>query len=528
VRVDLGGPEINRLFGQGGAQELDTSRRKADRRAAQLAAIASCIWLLAGGVLMVFGFGKWTVPLTPWLALVCLLHFTRRARSVTALLWVWLALFAAVSVANFGVLQLPDAAFLGIMAGITATLALAFVADRLLAPQIPGFPSTLVFPATWVALEFVSSRLNPYGTWGATAYTQYGDLPLMQLVSVTGIGGIAFLVAWFAAVVNWAWDRQFQWGAIRRGVLLYAAVWGVVMLGGGARLAFSRGSPTVRIAGISQPREVIAPSAADRLLALDLSATEREQVRDWFARVQDAYFAHSLREAQAGARIIVWPENNLLVFKQDEEAFLERARGFAQEHAVFLLMGIATFDLGAPHPMHNHAVLVDPAGSIAYSYTKITAVPGWEASTIIRGKGPIPVADTSYGHIASAICYDLDFPQLIRQVGRSQADILLVPASDYEGIGPLHQRMAEFRAVENGVAMFRMARMGRPSAVDPYGRPLAAMDDLASQDSVMVAQVPTHRVFTLYSVIGDLFAWLCVAGLLAGIGTGIYRQLKAR
>jgi apolipoprotein N-acyltransferase len=350
----------------------------------------------------------------------------------------------------------------------------------------------------------------------------------MQLVSVTGIWGIAFLVAWFAAVVNWAWDRQFQWGVIRRGVLLYAAVWGVVMLGGGARLAFSRESPTVRIAGISRPWEITAPAAADRILSPDLSVTEYEQVRDWFIRVQDAYFEHSLREAQAGAKIIVWPENNLLVFKKDEDTFLERARGFAQEHAIFLLMGMATFDLSAPHPVHNHAVLVDPAGNIAYSYTKTIAVPGWEASTILRGNGLIPVADTSYGRIASAICYDLDFPQLIQQVGQSQVDILLVPTYDWQAIGPLHQRMAEFRAIENGVAMFRITRVGRSSAVDPYGHPLAAMDNQAEQDTVMVAQVTTYRAFTLYSIIGDLFAWLCVAGLLTSIGTGIYRRVRVK
>ena len=285
------------------------------KRINQLVSTVSTIWLLAGGVLMVFDFGKWTVPLAIWLALVCLLHFTRRTRSGWAILWVWLVLFAAVSAANYGVLQLPDAAFFGVMAGVTATLTLAFVADRLLEPYIPGFWSTLVFPAAWVALEFTSSRLNPYGTWGATAYTQYGNLPLMQLVSITGIWGIAFLVAWFAAVVNWAWDRQFQWGAIRRGVLLYAAVWGVVMLAGGARLALSRTSSTVRIAGISRPREVTAPAAGDRILAPDLSAAERKQVRDWFVRLQDAFFERSLREAQAGAKIVVWPENNLLVFK---------------------------------------------------------------------------------------------------------------------------------------------------------------------------------------------------------------------
>jgi apolipoprotein N-acyltransferase len=134
--------------------------------------VSTYIWLLAGGVLMVFGFGRWTIPLAPWLALVCLLHFVRRRRLGWAILWVWLALFVAVSLANYGVLQLPDAAFLGIMAGVTATLTLAFVADRFLVLNVPGFWSTLVFPATWVALEFAFSCLNPYGTWGVLAYTQ--------------------------------------------------------------------------------------------------------------------------------------------------------------------------------------------------------------------------------------------------------------------------------------------------------------------------------------------------------------------
>jgi apolipoprotein N-acyltransferase len=274
---------------------------------------------------------------------------------------------------------------------------------------------------------------------------------------------------------------------------------------------------------------VIAPPAADRLLPVpDLSAADREQVRDWFVRVQDAYFEHSLREAQAGAKIIVWPENNLPVFKDDEDPFLQRARGFAQEHAVFLLMGTATIDPGAAFPVNDHAVLIDPAGQIVYSYTKITAVPITDAHNI-RGQGPIPVADTPYGRIASPICFDLDFPQLIQQVGQSKADIMLVPSDDpCKPMTRLHQQMAEFRAVENGVAMFRIAGEGWASAVDPYGRSLAAMDDLAAQDNVIVAQVPTQRVFTLYSIIGDLFAWLCVAGLLISIGTVIYRRVRVR
>ena len=100
------------------------------------------------------------------------------------------------------------------------------MADRLLVPHLSGFLSTLIFPAAWIALEFSAARLNPYGTWGALGYTQHGNLPLMQFASVTGILCVVVLVTWCAAVVNWAWERQFAWGAIHSGLLLYAGVWG--------------------------------------------------------------------------------------------------------------------------------------------------------------------------------------------------------------------------------------------------------------------------------------------------------------
>lgn len=373
----------------------------------------------------------------------------------------------------------------------------------------------------------MTARLNPFGSWGALGYTQHGNLPLMQLASVTGIGGIGFLITWCAAVVNWAWDRQFDWGAVQHGVLLYVAVWSLAMLAGGARLALSPQTPTVRIAGIGWPKGIIEPGEFLRILAPDLTATERERIRGQFGSLQDSFFERSRREVQAGARIVVWPEANLMVLKEDEARFLERAQNFTRDNSVFLLMGMATLETGAARPVENKAVLLTPAGEAAFSYIKTTAVPGFEARVNIRGKEPIPVADTPYGRIVSPICFDLDFPQLIRQAGCSRADLMLVPASDWQAITHLHQLMAEFRAIENGAAMFRIARWGGSGAVDPYGRRLASMDDFTAPDNVMVAQVPTSAgVRTIYARVGDLFAWLCVTGMLASIGWAAIRVLR--
>ena len=46
----------------------------------------------------------------------------------------------------------------------------------------------------------VNNHVNPIGAWGATGFTQYGNLPLMQLASVTGMIEMTFLMGWFAAV----------------------------------------------------------------------------------------------------------------------------------------------------------------------------------------------------------------------------------------------------------------------------------------------------------------------------------------
>ena len=120
---------------------------------------------------------------------------------------------------------------------------------------------------------------------------------------------------------------------------------------------------------------------------------------------------------------------------------------------------------------------------------------------------------TPNGRLGSAICFDLDFPQLLAQAGRLGTDVLLAPSNDWRDIDPWHTHMATFRAVEQGFNLVRQARSGLSMAVDYQGRALAQMDDFGSPDREMTAYVPTRGVRTVYSRIGDAFAWVCLFGL---------------
>lgn len=82
----------------------------------------------------------------------------------------------------------------------------SYLADHLLARRIGGLAGTLVFPCTLVITKFIYSH-GPQGSGGALPYIQTGNLPLRQLLSVTGLWGIPFLIGWFASVAGQTWQQ---------------------------------------------------------------------------------------------------------------------------------------------------------------------------------------------------------------------------------------------------------------------------------------------------------------------------------
>ena len=146
---------------------------------------------------------------------------------------------------------------------------------------------------------------------------------------------------------------------------------------------------------------------------------------------------------------------------------------------------------------------------------------------MVRGDGKVSTVQTPYGRLSSVICYDMSFLDTIRQAGQAGADVMLVPGYDWRGIDPYNTQIATFRAIENGFSLVRQASNGLAMAVDYEGHVLAASDYYTTDPQVMVAYVPMQGVRTIYATIGDLFAWLSVAGLVVLIGVALVRRRKA-
>jgi apolipoprotein N-acyltransferase len=471
------------------------------------------------------------LPVAPatWLALPLLLHASRSMPPGLGTLYLWIAVYAAFLFGNRGMLPFGGAPYFGANGALATTLVLPFLIDRLVASRTGGLTSTLVFPMAFVAAEFLRSRFAPPATWNSLAYTQYGWLPLMQVAAFVGIWGISFLLGWTASTFEWAWARNFDWPLIRVPVMTCAAVFGCIIFAGGIRVAAApTDRPSMRAVALNAPLDIFEPGEMTKIASGRVSPAERPYLADKLARVQSWFLEGSRREARAGARLVAWPEQNLLVFAEDEPAFLARAQRLAADEHVYLVMGLGTVHVGTPLPFENKSVVIDASGNVLASYLKSRPVAGWEASVMRRGDGRLPIVDMPEGRLVTAICFDADFPELMRQAGRGGADLLVVPANEWRKIKDVHAQMAAFRAIENGVSLLRPAASGISSAVDPWGRVLGMSDHFSGGDRTLTAQVPIGHTATLYAKTGDLFAWLCVVGVLAAVVGRIWTDSIAR
>jgi apolipoprotein N-acyltransferase len=66
-----------------------------------------------------------------------------------------------------------------------------------------------------------------------------------------------------------------------------------------------------------------------------------------------------------------------------------------------------------------------------------------------------------------------------------------------------------------GVSIVHQASHGLSAAFDFEGNRLSAVDYFHADDADMISEVPSTGVRTIYSRLGDWFAWVSSTGLLA-------------
>lgn len=461
------------------ASEADRARLPAALLAVALSALA---WW--------FGSGTTPVWWVTWLAPLPVLWLAPRVRAP----WAALAAFSTYVAGGFNVwpylhehLGLPTPFILAYIASFGMLIAACTLLFRRLLLRGRTVAAALSVPALWVAYEYINNLLSIHATFFNISYTQADVLPVIQLVAVTGLWGLGFLLLLVPTVASLQlWPhaaRRSRWTIAGFVVLALVAM----LTYGNWRLQQAPTS-TVRIGLVSLKDLGLRP----------LSSAEGEARQ---ARYVDAM----QRLIGEGAKILLIPEASFATDTATVPAFAS----LANQRNVMVAAGIA-FHFG-DSDAHNMLSVFEPNATSPATYSKHHLLFGLEQ--FVPGDSFTMLAGEP--RIGLAICKDMDFHDIGNAYAARHAQMLLVPASDFEVDGWLHSRMAVVRGVESGFAVARAARGGRLTLSDDRGRVVAEASSV-QRDAELVGDLPLHATTTLYSRLGDWFAWLDLA-ILAGV-----------
>ncbi|MBX0288888.1 carbon-nitrogen hydrolase family protein [Hymenobacter sp. HSC-4F20] len=455
------------------------------------------------GLLLRLAVGLQPVWWAAWLAPALLLGLAFRTPAGSVRWLVALAALVGVST-NFSYYQLvmPGPAAVAVVLAQNLLWTFIVTTTRRLVVRYQAGWTVLVYPVLWVMLDTLMAALLPDGNWGSLAYSQAAQLPLLQLTSLCGVAGLLFLVALVPAALAVA--GTYGW-RLRGAASVYATT-ALLLI---AALSF----------GVWRlQRPLTGPTTTFGLVAIDDAIGFRASVA-YGANIRRQYEQHVATLAAQGAQVVVLPEKLAVLPPAQARQWQQQFGALAARHHVWLEVGVGTDD---GQQRRNLLWLFTPAGQLSASYQKHYLAPPEREFSAGRAYDVRLIKGQPYG---LAICKDMHFAALGRAYGLRRAAVLLVPAWDFTLDGWLASRMTATRGVENGYTVVRAAREGWLTVSDAYGRVLAQQVSHSLPGSTLLVSVPVAApVATLYTRVGNVLGWLCVAG-----GTGfLLLSLRAR
>ncbi len=462
---------------------------------------------------------------------VFILAFTRSLPIKKANWLTLLGFLLSLNIALWGLFDTGDeTSSLIFNIGRSSVLAILFsipyIVDRFIYPKLKAnrILSTFSFPIATTAILFLISLEGPFDGDMISGVYGYGkNLAFKQIDSIAGLWGFVFIFSWFASVINYVWENRFKWSKIKTVTLMFSFVLAAIFLFGAIKTSslINPEPETVKIAAI-----FLLPEDGKAFDPDGLFSKEPSPYEETISRID----ALTEEAASNGAKVVAFQETAIKLLDVDESTFIERLSTIAIKNDVYFSIGYGVFPNEGKG--WNKAILISNRGELEIDYRKryLLGLGDLFGESIIYKKGPevIQSVETPYGRIAVSICRDMSFPPYARQAGEQQVDIMLDPSYDApKSGGPIYY----LRAIENGFSMVRPTYNGYSYAIDYNGNLLASMDSDETETGIMYAEVPTQGVNTLYSTIGDLLGWICVAGLLGFLPLNIIlrkRQNKER
>ena len=475
------------------------------------------------GLLLSLIFPKFDMEILAWVSLVPLLFAIQRENLLTSLYlgfitgfvsflgilyWVIVAIntYGGIHFIPSGLILLLLVVYLSLYVAVFAFL-LNYIRRRV------QWDMVVVAPFLWVSLEYVRSFFLTGFPWATLGYSQYLNLPFIQVADITGVYGISFLILLVnSAVYDFIsiMGRRERPPPIREGVVVLAIL--SVVFG----------------YGVAQIKRVENISSRQRKIKIGLAQGSIDQSIKWNTTYQEntlrIYQNLSLTLAGEKPSLIIWPETATPFFFQSEKRYRPRVLEVAEKTGAYLLFGSPSYDWDKGKvEYYNSAYLLSPEKEVIGRYDKIHLVPFGEYVPLsellfflgsLSAVGNLSPGKTvqnlhfPQGDFGVLICFEIIFPNLCRKFVKGGADFLVTITNDawFGRTSAPHQHlsMATFRAIENRVSIARAANTGISAFIDAKGE-IRKRSDLFVKEA-LVGQISPKIEGTFYTRYGDVFA----------------------
>ncbi len=205
---------------------------------------------------------------------------------------------------------------------------------------------------------------------------------------------------------------------------------------------------------------------------------------------------------------------------EDDDLTLKAFRKLAQKHQKWIQAGSLVIKKPDEDRLANRSFLIAPDGTVAAKYDKIhmfdvaldNGEQHKESSAYAPGTKAV-TADTPWGKLGLAICYDVRFAHLFQDLAlKGGAEMFTVPAAFTHTTGIAHwHTLLQARAIENGAYVIAAAQCGYHSekrrtyghslVIDPWGNVLA---DGGDDPCVITAEIDMASVAKRRSQVPNL------------------------
>jgi apolipoprotein N-acyltransferase len=476
---------------------------------------------LLSAALLIFSFPNYNFEFLAWVGFVPLFFALKNKSKSKAFL---LSYFAGI-IFWFGIIYwLIHVTLLGMIL-LVLYLALYFAFFGLIVSRrsvLGTWYSVLFIPSLWVALEYLRSHLLTGFPWALLGYSQYLNLPIIQIADITGAWGVSFLV-------------------MMSNVMIYSVI--------GYRLSVIGGKQKyllpilcILVTLTYGYYKIYRTPNTEHLTPIKISVIQGNipQELKWDPNskdfIIDRYISLTRQALKDRPDLIVWPEAALPVVLEEEPVFYEKTKDFVREIKIPLLLGAVT---SKDNLYYNSALLISAEGRLLYKYDKLHLVPFGEYIPLRKTLGflqtVVPIGDFSRGSqytvfseptthyplptkFSVLICFEDLFPELSRNFVKKGADFLInitndawfkMTSSPYQ-----HLQASVFRAVENRVALIRSANTGVSGFIAPTGKIISLVEDSKGRN-IFISGYDTEEIIirkrslSFYTQHPDVFIVIC-------------------